>query len=997
MTDLLNAKNTLNITYNYDKTDQRTGYFTLDLRQDNKTYVPKQLNADSVTYYKEGGYEIKTWPAKLARGKIVLQATDFHDLRKAGTYVIRATVDGIIFPSQGKCTLTLNGDFSADAPIETQVIAGHDGADGASITNVNVDENGLMTFTLDNGKTFTSQIKIPETVKGDRGDKGSDGLSAYQLAQQAGFKGSLEEWLQSLKGKDGLAGKNAAEITNATITGKTLTFKLSDNSSYSVELPLLKGDKGDDGLAGKNAPTIINATIDNNTLTFTMSDGTKHSVVLPLLKGDRGEAGLAGKDAPKITNVTLNGNALTFDLSDSSTYSVNLPLLKGDRGEAGLAGKDAPKITNVTLNDNALTFDLSDGSSYSVVLPLLKGDRGDKGENGLSAYQIAQQAGFHGTETEWLQSLKGQKGDTGLPGKDAPKITGVTLNDDQTQIIFNMSDGTQLESSFKAPTAIPGKDGKDAPKITDVSYQENKLIFTLSDGSSISATLPDLTGPAGQKGSDGLSAYQIAVKDGFKGSEQDWLQSLKGQKGDVGLAGQNAPKITSVKFENGQLTFTLSDSSTISTPLTLPKGDKGSDGKDAPKFTNVNYQNGELIFTLSDKSTLSVPLTLPKGDNGLNGKDAPKITNVTLNGNTLTFDLSDSTSYSLTLPLLKGDKGDTGSSGKDAPKITKASYTDGTLTFTLSDNSTISTALPVLTGPKGDKGSDGLSAYQIAVKDGFKGNEQDWLNSLKGETGPAGKDGTGTKLKAVFYDSTKNKAVFLNADETLIESNIFSDTNLPANPENLTNAYLTSDSNQKPSLLLPGETDLKIPISFNMHNESPTSTGSSLDSIDLHLNTYPLTAHFVNSLELNDLQSVKDNADNLRFNLQSACLSNDKHTLYAKVSLYPFYDGQKTIFPVFYFFNEPWHKRNESLSFNSLFGYSQNTDGETPLTSLSTISFGTFNQYDSFTFVNTLGSDLIVFHSDSITPVIYKPDYSVWNLESGVETPINLDFTVSVE
>ena len=573
MTDLLSAKNTLNINYNYDKTHQKIGYFTLDLRQDNKTYVPKQLNADSVTYYKEGAYEIKTWPAKLTNGKIILQATDFPDLRKAGTYVIRATVDGILFPSQGKCTLTLNGDFSADTPVETQVIAGQDGGDGASITNVNFDENGLMTVTLDNGKTFTSQIRLPETVKGERGDKGSDGLSAYQLAQQAGFKGSLEEWLQSLKGKDGLAGKNAAEITKASITGKTLTFKLSDNSSYSLELPLLKGDKGDNGLPGKDAPTINNATIDGNTLTFDLSDGTKHSVNLPLLKGDRGEAGLAGKDAPKITNVTLKDSNLTFDLSDSSTYSVNLPLLKGDRGEAGLAGKDAPKITNVTLKDSNLTFDLSDGSTYSVVLPLLKGDRGEKGENGLSAYQIAQQAGFTGTETEWLQSLKGQKGDNGLPGKDAPKITDVTLNDDQTQIIFTLSDGTKLESSFKAPTAIPGKDGKDAPKITGVSYKDNQLVFTLSDNSTISATLPDLTGPAGQKGSDGLSAYQIAVNDGFKGSEQDWLQSLKGAKGDAGIAGQNAPKITGVKFGNNQLTFTLSDDSSISTPLELSNDD----------------------------------------------------------------------------------------------------------------------------------------------------------------------------------------------------------------------------------------------------------------------------------------------------------------------------------------------------------------------------------------------------------------------------------------
>lgn len=961
MTDLLNAKNTLNITYNYDKTNQRTGYFTLDLRQDNKTYVPKQLDTDSVTYYKEGSYEIKNWPAKLVNGKIVLQATDFPDLRKAGTYVIRATVDSILFPSQGKCTLTLNGDFSADTPIETQVVAGHNGADGASITNVNVDENGLMTVTLDNGKTFTSQIRLPETVKGDRGDKGSDGLSAYQLAQQAGFKGSLENWLSSLKGKDGLAGKNAAEITNASIAGKTLTFKLSDNSSYSVELPLLKGDKGDAGLVGKDAPTIANTTIDGNTLSFIMSDGTKHSVILPLLKGDRGEAGLAGKDAPKITGVTLKGNALEFDLSDSSTYSVNLPLLKGDRGEAGLNGKDAPKITNVTLNDNNLTFALSNNSSYSVVLPLLKGDRGEKGENGLSAYQIAQQAGFHGTETDWLQSLKGEKGDNGLPGKDAPKITSVTLNDDQTQIIFTLSDGTKLESNFKAPTAIPGKDGKDAPTITDVNYKDNQLIFNLSNNSTISANLPDLTGAKGDrgdKGSDGMSAYQIAVKGGFKGSEQDWLQSLKGQKGDSGLAGKDAPTIISVKFENGQLTFTLSDNSSVSTPLTLPKGEKG--------------------------------------DAGLPGKDAPKITNVTLNGNILTFDLSDSSTYSVNLPLLKGDKGDPGQSGKDAPKITGVSYKDNQLVFNLSDNSTISTTLHVLSGPKGDRGSDGLSAYQIAVKDGFKGSEQDWLQSLKGETGPSGKDGTGTKLKGVYYDSIRKKAFFLNDDNTSIESSIFSDTNLPANPNNLTNAYLTPDPNQKPSLLLPGETDLKIPISFNMNKESPNSTSSSLDNIDLHLNTYPLMSTFVNSMQLQRLQSVKDNASNLRFNLQSACLSDDKHTLYAQVNLYPFADGDKIYQPIFNFFEEPWHKHTESFSFNSLFGFDHNADGKSTIKSLSTSTYDLFNVYDSFTFINTLGLNLIVFHSDSSTPVINKPDGTTWNLDSGVVTPINVDFTVSL-
>lgn len=32
----------------------------------------------------------------------------------------------------------------------------------------------------------------------------------------------------------------------------------------------------------------------------------------------------------------------------------------------------------------------------------------------------------------------------------------------------------------------------------------------------------------------GYSAYEIAVKHGFKGTEEEWLKSLKGEKGDTG-------------------------------------------------------------------------------------------------------------------------------------------------------------------------------------------------------------------------------------------------------------------------------------------------------------------------------------------------------------------------------------------------------------------------------------------------------------------------------
>ncbi|KOS60907.1 hypothetical protein FJQ98_20425 [Lysinibacillus agricola] len=36
-------------------------------------------------------------------------------------------------------------------------------------------------------------------------------------------------------------------------------------------------------------------------------------------------------------------------------------------------------------------------------------------------------------------------------------------------------------------------------------------------------------------------------------------------------------------------------------------------------------------------------------------------------------------------------------------------------------------------GPPGPKGNPGDSAYQVAVKNGFVGTEQEWLNSLKGD------------------------------------------------------------------------------------------------------------------------------------------------------------------------------------------------------------------------------------------------------------------------
>ena len=50
---------------------------------------------------------------------------------------------------------------------------------------------------------------------------------------------------------------------------------------------------------------------------------------------------------------------------------------------------------------------------------------------------------------------------------------------------------------------------------------------------------------------------------------------------------------------------------------------------------------------------------------------------------------------------------------------------------------------------------DGLSAYEIAVKNGFEGTEEEWLLSLKGDTGKNGADGEDANLEISAYQIWK--------------------------------------------------------------------------------------------------------------------------------------------------------------------------------------------------------------------------------------------------
>jgi len=58
----------------------------------------------------------------------------------------------------------------------------------------------------------------------------------------------------------------------------------------------------------------------------------------------------------------------------------------------------------------------------------------------------------------------------------------------------------------------------------------------------------------GGRGATGLSAYQIALKYGFQGTEADWLASLQGARGPEGPPGpQGAPGPSGMLEDPGDL------------------------------------------------------------------------------------------------------------------------------------------------------------------------------------------------------------------------------------------------------------------------------------------------------------------------------------------------------------------------------------------------------------------------------------------------------------
>ena len=186
----------------------------------------------------------------------------------------------------------------------------------------------------------------------------------------------------------------------------------------------------------------------------------------------------AGKAGNGMTAVADNGNGtLTFTYENGATYTT--PTLVGIQGPAGPVGPSGPSGASGTAGtDGQSAYDLWLGQGNTgTVQDFLS----------TSAYQIWLAQGNTGTAQDFLNTLVGPQGPQGIQGPAG--------NDGST--------GPQGPIGITGPAGPAGAQG--------------------------------LTGP------DGRSAYEIALLNGFVGTETQWLLSLVGATGPQGIQGATGP------------------------------------------------------------------------------------------------------------------------------------------------------------------------------------------------------------------------------------------------------------------------------------------------------------------------------------------------------------------------------------------------------------------------------------------------------------------------
>ena len=215
----------------------------------------------------------------------------------------------------------------------------------------------------------------------------------------------------------------------------------------------------------------------------------------------------------------------------------------------------------------------------------------------------------------------------------------------------------------------------------------------------------------GLKGKDGKSAYKIAVKHGYQGTEDEWAKGLMPNGGAGG--GANGKSAYELAVQEGY-------QGTLQDWLKTLVGKDGADAYEVAKKEGYAGSREEWLKTLIGATGLSAyQLAKSEGYEGsltewlasLKGADGDSAYKVAVRNGYV----GDEQAW---LASLKGADGK-GVDGKDAYEVAKAGGYEGSREAWLESL----------------KGEAGKSAYELAKAGGYQGSQTDWIASLKGADG----------------------------------------------------------------------------------------------------------------------------------------------------------------------------------------------------------------------------------------------------------------------